>query len=109
MTDDVKLLSNFVAIKDEVGKDATQFITTLTELMIALSVGGPSAEAPYETGNLQDSLTSEVVTRGDEIVGTCASMCGYGGFVHEGTQRIEANPWFDRAHAIAERQTAYPT
>lgn len=77
------------------------------ENMLARAKDHPDAGgAPVDTGNLRDSLRLEM--KGGKGVGfrlmsataqrrSDTGNLGYGYFVHEGSSRREANPFFDRA------------
>jgi len=49
--------------------------------------------APVDTGQLRDSITSEVERRGDEIHGKVAARTGYATYVELGTRHQPAQPY----------------
>lgn len=74
------------------GGALTEFAETMTEI--------GKEECPKRTGNLADSLTFDETREGFRVY----SQTGYGGYVHEGTARQQANPFLSRAaeQTIAE-------
>lgn len=86
---------------------------SFAENMLARAKDHPAAGgAPVDTGNLRDSLRLEMASGGNVgfrlFTATAQRRAdtgnlGYGYFVHEGTSRREANPFFARAYAASRR------
>lgn len=74
----------------------------------AWRVGGGAAGVPFRSGNLLDNARDRVFTAYSLIISTDLNTAPYGLYVHDGTRKMKARPYYDAAveKTEAEREDA---
>jgi HK97 gp10 family phage protein len=70
----------------------------MTEAMqkaVLIAEAGSKKRTPVKTGNLRRSETSRVQGSGMQVRGIVGTNIIYGPFVHNGTRRMKARPFFE--------------
>jgi HK97 gp10 family phage protein len=71
----------------------------MTEAMqkaVLIAEAGSKKRTPVKTGNLRRSETSRVQGSGMRVQGIVGTNVIYGPFVHNGTRRMKARPFFEQ-------------
>lgn len=71
---------------------------------VLIAEGASKKQTPVKTGNLRRSETSRVQGGGMRIQGIVGTNMQYARFVHNGTRRMKARPFFDNGLAASRGQ-----
>lgn len=74
-------------------------LTQAMQKAVLIAEGGSKKRTPVKTGNLRRSETSRVQGSGMRVRGIVGTNVTYARFVHNGTRRMKARPFFDQGLA----------
>ena len=91
MSDDPALVVNWATWKTLVAENGP--VAALLEKMVLKVEREAKSLCPVDTGRLRSSITSQVYTEEDTIVGVVGTDVEYAAFVEFGTSRASAQPF----------------